>query len=293
MRFFHHLDGISLAVQHTLRRSLRKLLTIFRRVDSLLRPPSDAVKHAERTLSLQNKTRIFTALIRLIRMRHENRTRAHHLQPRLRVRRRRLRRRPRRARRSDASRARAPHLRIARDAPTSSHTPTRARTARRHRSHRHIARADASRTVAIESNQIKSNRIKSMRDSIDVVPVASSGFRHPSRSRDSRRASPLGVSRASPARPRVPRATCDYAPWPPPRARRVLRYSRVLSFVHPSNPCTLCASADDKNRGPSNSDTRTATDRPAATARLGGRGAREDARTDGRADAEDGARDRR
>ena len=105
--------------------------------------------------------------------------------------------------------------------------------------------------------------------------------------RATRAVRPLSVCRARrpPARGSLERRAIMLR-GPPPRARRVLRYSRVLSFVHPSNPCTLCASADDKNRGPSNSDTRTATDRPpgrpAATARLGGRGAREDARTNGR-----------
>ena len=81
-----------------------------------------------------------------------------------------------------------------------------------------------------------------MHDSIDVVPVASSGFRHPSRSRDSRRASPLGVS---PARPRVPRATCDYSPWPP-RARAGWEIFPRSVVRTPIKPVHSRASADDK-----------------------------------------------
>lgn len=117
-----------------------------------------------------------------------------------------------------------------------------------------------------------------MHDSIDVVPVASSGFRHPSRSRDSRRASPLGVS---PARPRVPRATCDYSPWPP-RARAGWEIFPRSVVRTPIKPCTLARARMIKSRPIKFGHTDG--DRPTAGPTGRDRASRRERRARGRAD---------
>ena len=140
---FITLTGSRSAVQHTLRRSLRKLLAIFRRVDSLLRPPSDAVKHAERTLRFRTKHASSPPLSALSGVASRNRTRAHHLHlashtaggtP--------ARCRPYRAPRSDVARPRAATSHRARRSYIVSHTHPRAHRVAS-RSHRHIASRDA------------------------------------------------------------------------------------------------------------------------------------------------------